>query len=168
MFKKAAILLIVTSLLSCCMTTLANVNPTTPTKAPSLKQYFCPSAKELIKEELFWQAGTNWKSFTQSFAKEIGGFLGAQWIGVKIGKIICLYYGKEGMDFPIALEQVHSQLILEPKGTSWSTPISGRRICKSNNIFECPFAIEPEEVSKGIYEDIKYKEPQPQSELFRE
>ena len=175
MFKKMALILTIGSSLLCCMAIFAQENPppqiqTATTQAAPLKQYFCPSISELTKEGLFWKAGNSWKSFTQSFAKEIGGFLGAQWMGVNIGKIICLYHGKESIDFPIAIEQVHSQLILEPKGPNWSTPISGRRICKSSNIFDCAFTAQAEESSKDAYEDIKYQteSTQPQSELFRE
>jgi hypothetical protein len=83
-------------------------------------------------------------------------------VGITVGKIICLYQGKNSFDFPVALEQVKSQIIFEPSGPHWSALVNNRKFCKSTNIIDCPFSAKPEEKIGNVYETIKYKEQQQQ------
>jgi hypothetical protein len=134
----------------------SNSQPLVTTIA-SNPQYFCPQDKNLVKDGLWWSSHDGaWKCYTQSFAKSIDAFIGAQWVGVKVGKIICLYRGKEGTDFPIALERVHVKEVLEPSGVGWSALVRGYKFCRSSNVADCPFYIKPTETVGEIYEQIKY------------
>lgn len=138
------------------VTQISNNQPLVATIAAN-PQYFCPQDKDLVKDGLWWSSRDGaWKCYTQSFAKSIDTFIGAQWVGVKVGKIICLYRGKEGMDFPIALERVHVKEVLEPSGAAWSALVRGYKFCRSINVADCPFYIKPTETAGEIYEQIKY------------
>lgn len=131
-------------------------HPNLIARAPAAS--YCPLANELTKEQVHWVVGNKWFSYGESFAKEVGAFVGAQWIGIKVGKIMCLYQGKEGFDFPIVLEQVKSKIILEPIGPHWSSLVENHKLCKSSNVFDCQFYIKPAEDLGNIYEQIKYRE----------
>ena len=110
--------------------------------------FYCPLPTELYQENLFWKAPYGWRDYSTSFAKAIKGFIGAQWIGVNLGKIICLYNGLEdnGLeenDFPIALER--DVLIQKPQGQHWKLKPNGYEVCDSDNTMDCLFL--PQEVS---------------------
>jgi hypothetical protein len=128
--------------------------PEQPKPVPSL----CPIESLLTRDQnMRWHVGTEWKSFTQSFVTEIGSFIGAQWTGINVGKIICLYQGKNSFEFPIAIEQKESTLFLEPTSDNWSTKINGYRICQATNVADCPFFVQgTEATSADPYEQIKY------------
>jgi hypothetical protein len=135
---------------------------TTPPAAPKPPQNpprYCPLAKELTRNGMQWSVGSKWKSYSDSFVKEIASFIGAQWVGVKVGKIICIYRGKDNGDFPVALEETKSHIIQEPTSASWSNFAQGRKMCNSSNVFDCAFYIKPEEDNSNVYEEIKYKTP---------
>lgn len=122
----------------------------------------CPDPSELVLENLYWTARNGaWKNYNQSLDKKVKGFIGAQWIGIKVGKVICLYEAQENISFPIALEQVQSEIILEPTGNNWSAYEHGRRLCKSANTADCAFYAQPPEDLSNIYKSIEYKGPTP-------
>ncbi|EKE01766.1 MAG: hypothetical protein ACD_21C00058G0012 [uncultured bacterium] len=126
---------------------------------------FCPQVGELTKQNDVWGTPDNkWRSFTHSSAKKILNFLGAQWVGVKVGKIICLYQTDEAVSFPLAVEQLVNQSILEPVGYGWSALTNGRKFCKSASVADCTYFIEPQKGISNIYEEIKYN-PREDSEL---
>jgi len=117
---------------------------------------YCPDKKELRRDNMVWVVGEQWKSYGESFATEINSFIGAQWVGVKLGKIICLYDNKDALDFPIALEPTVVTLVLEPNGDNWSSNIKGYRICHSTSTKDCSFLVEKEKPPVPVYEEIKY------------
>jgi hypothetical protein len=118
---------------------------------------FCPQIEDLIKQDTLWATKDNrWKSYTPSTASKVQIFLGAQWAGIKIGKIICLYQTNEAVTFPLAVEQVSSQSILEPSGGGWSALTGNRRFCKSTSVADCSFSPERERDNSNIYKDIEY------------
>lgn len=122
-----------------------------------LKPNYCPDPQTLVKQNLKWASKDDrWESDTASSATEILNFAGAQWVGIKIGKIICLYQTNEAASFPLALEQVKSQAILEPHEAGWSSLINNRRLCKSASVADCPYFIEPPRDVSNIYDEIKY------------
>lgn len=137
----------------------APVNATTAAAANPTHASFCPLAKELTKNGLRWKVGNSWRSDSDSFIKEIGGFIGAQWVGVKYGTVICLYNGKENIDFPVAIQPIHSTLVLEPTGNQWSGLVKDRKICQSANVYDCSFVIKPPENITDIYKQIEYRPP---------
>lgn len=125
-------------------------------QGPVVKQ-FCPQTEDLIKQDTLWTTKNNrWKSYTPSTASKVLGFLGAQWAGIKVGKIICLYQTNEAVTFPLALEQVSSQSMLEPSGGGWSALTSNRRFCKSTSVADCSFSPERERDTSNVYKDIEY------------
>jgi len=122
--------------------------------------YYCPQAKTLVKDKKSgakWitQDG-KWTHYTPSSAKKILSFQGAQWVGVKVGKIICLYKTDEAVSFPVALEQTRVQAVLEPRAGGWSALVGNRRFCKSANVVDCPYYTEPPKDISNIYEEIEY------------
>ncbi|MCK9583271.1 MAG: T4SS-associated protein EirA [Endomicrobiales bacterium] len=121
------------------------------------EERICPESSALVRDGLWWSANNKtWKSYTQSFAKNIKDFIGAQWAGVVVGKIICLYSGDVATEFPVALEQVTSLPVLEPKGVGWSALTDGHKFCKSSNIADCKFMVQPEENVTDVYKQIEY------------
>ena len=132
--------------------------PSDMAQGPLIKQ-FCPQTEDLIKQETFWTTKdqrNRWKSYTPSTASKVQGFLGAQWAGIKIGKIICLYQTNEAVTFPLAVEQVSSQPILEPGGSGWSALTKNHRFCKSTSVADCSFFPNPQRDDSNIYKDIVY------------
>lgn len=122
--------------------------------------HYCPLTKDLKKQGLRWEIGDTWTSYSESFSTHITAFLGAQWTGIKIGKVICIYQGDGKFDFPIALEPKRNKVIMEPAGQYWSALVQNYKFCKSSNIYDCPFSAKPAEKTVNIYEAIRYKEPQ--------
>ena len=117
----------------------------------------CPDASELVRDGFWWTArnGT-WKNFNQSFSQKITSFIGAQWNGVKVGKITCLYSPEGGDNFPVALEEVKTEIALEPKSSNWSALIGSRKLCKSANVADCSYYIEEQLTSGDVYKGIGY------------
>ena len=125
---------------------------------------YCPHVAELVKTNLKWSTKNGkWKSHEESFAKEIEYFKGAQWVGIIVGQVICLYQGKESFDFPIALESTRTLLVLEPQGGAWKQRTPDRKSCSSNNIINCLFTVQKDDPNIDVYEQIRYlkKEPKP-------
>jgi hypothetical protein len=118
---------------------------------------YCPEPKELSRINLWWKVGDIWKSYSESFAEHIQTFTSAQWIGVKVGKIICIYKGREALTFPVALETAHPVLVPEPTGENWTTIKEGYKQCFSNDVKDCPFTQQKRTDTSNIYEEIKYQ-----------
>jgi len=118
---------------------------------------YCPQPQELTSDGPWWYVGTIWKSYSRSFVEHIQSFSGAQWLGVKVGKIICLYKGKEKFTFPVALETVHPVLVPMPTGENWITTKEGYKTCLSDNVKDCPFTQQKRTDVSNIYEQIKYQ-----------
>lgn len=136
-----------------------SISPTMPMKEikkPIIIQA-CPQPEELINQAGTWiTKNGRWKCYTPSTASKVTSFLGAQWAGIKVGKIICLYQTNEAVGFPLAVEQVSSKSILEPSGVGWSASTSDRRYCKSVNVADCSFVEAPERDTSDIYKEIEY------------
>lgn len=133
----------------------SDILPTTAT--PSEPAQYCPEPETLIKNDFKWTTpDQRWENYTPSSATKVVSFVGAQWVGIKVGKIICLYQTNEAVAFPVALEQTSSQLILEPNSAGWSALVNNRRFCKSASVADCKYFNEPEENMGNIYEEIKY------------
>jgi hypothetical protein len=108
--------------------------------AATSQPHYCPALNELTFDSTtrIWSAAGGWKSYDQSFAKEINQFLGAQWIGIQVGQIACIYAGKDQYTFPIVL--VHNTLIQTPTGGAWEKNTNdGHYHCIAHQISQCPF-----------------------------
>ena len=125
--------------------------------AANLPPRYCPDIEELQKTDLKWTTRDGkWENYTPSLGTKVLNFIGAQWLGIKVGKIICLYQTDEEISFPLALEQTKAQLILEPQGGGWSSLIDNHRLCKSSSVADCPYTVEPPRSTDNIYDEIKY------------
>ena len=124
----------------------------------NLPERFCPSSESLVKQKnLKWGTPDNkWEGDAPSSATKILSFIGAQWIGVKVGKIICLYHSDEAVAFPVALEAVRSFAVLEPRTLGWSTLVGNRRFCKSASVADCSYFYESPKDVRDIYKEIEY------------
>ncbi len=125
------------------------------------KPSYCPMPGDLEKQGDYWQSkNREWISYTPSLANKISKFSGAQWIGVGVGKIICLYLTNEEVSFPLAIEQKYEQLIVEPVNGEggWSTLVENRyRMCKSASAADCFFFVEAPKKVDDVYSEIQYK-----------
>jgi hypothetical protein len=107
---------------------------------PTTQAQYCPSLNELTlnSNTRIWSAKNGWKSYDESFATGIGQFLGAQWIGIGVGQIACIYSGKNKFTFPILL--VHNKLVKTPEGGLWKkNTTDGHYHCVTHLISQCPF-----------------------------
>lgn len=129
---------------------------------------YCPPADKLRKDpvRLTWAYPTvdspMWRSFSLSFFPTLTQFLGAQWQGVRVGVVTCLYKG-EKEDFPVELR--FNKLVFEPSSGQWSENLNGYRNCKSNNLANCPFAPVLPKKSNNIYEEAGRLKSGPSQEL---
>lgn len=118
----------------------------------------CPTLDKLYKRGDYWDARGDWKSYSQSFAKELSHFSGAQWIGINVGKIVCIYQGKLATTFPVSLE--YGQIVIEPKEepatNKWSKNLGGYRNCISRNVEDCPVYQEIVKKTQDPLNEIKY------------
>jgi hypothetical protein len=119
---------------------------------------FCPEPKHLVKKDLFWQTPNGWVSYGESFDKHVTKFIGAEWKGINVGKIICIYKGDKLIGFPIALEQKHTTLVPMPTGVQWGKDLGGRKECfaVNNNIKDCPFIFEKPVEAGDVYEELDF------------
>ena len=99
----------------------------------------CPNISQINKnkQSMLWgTANGNWRSFAVSFANHVDQFLGAQWEGVNLGNLFCIYRG-EKLTFTINL-QYHG-LIHVPTNGKWSKNMGGYKNCISHKIKDCRF-----------------------------
>lgn len=140
-------------------------NSKSTTTAPNgFEIQYCPEKEKLVKTDMIWTAEDKWKSHDESFAEKISTFLGAQWTGINLGTIICIYGDKDVVDFPIALESIYVMLVLEPQNDNWSANIKGYRFCHSTNTQDCGFMVQQPKKQGPLYDDIKYNPTKPKDE----
>lgn len=115
----------------------------------------CPDINQLkLEKDLYWVGPGDWKSYSESFVKEISYFAGAQWVGVNVGKIICLYKGKDHTMFPVAIER--ETLVTQPTGGKWGPDEGGYVNCRSQLIRDCVFQIETAAAPpKDLYKELE-------------
>ena len=124
-----------------CLPVLAQ-STVTPDFTATKAAHYCPRVDELVldKKKRIWSAQqNNWKSYETSFAVEVDHFLGAQWLGIKIGQVACIYAAKTQYTFPVLL--VYNKLVRMPTEQSYWKKDSknGRYHCITNQISQCPF-----------------------------
>lgn len=105
-------------------------------------RYTCPLPKDLYKNGMRWTSDGGWKSYQDSFSSEINAFMGAQWKGVGVGRIICLYKSNDPNDFSIQL--ANTVLITKPNYPMWeNNPGASTLNCISSraNPCDCQFSL---------------------------
>lgn len=121
-----------------------------------VEKVLCPDPRDLTKVGMFWGAPNGWRSFSQSFIKEIYAFVEAQWHGVNVGKMMCVYVGKSSRNFPVVLQ--NDILVEMPTTKSWGTLDNGIVKCKDNDIENCPFYHTKREVDMDkVYNELDFK-----------
>ncbi len=125
----------------------------------------CPPPGTLVRDPktLLWSTPrSDWKSYAPSFSKHANTFVGAQWQGVKVGNLFCLYQG-DAMTFTISIQ--FYALTAEPNTGKWEANINGIRNCHSALPEECPFVPvsqpdkidiqqELQEIKPGVSSDV--------------
>ncbi|MGB6976668.1 MAG: T4SS-associated protein EirA [Gammaproteobacteria bacterium] len=134
------------------------VAPAQPTPSTNVNVGHCPPPEQLVLNDLFWGAPGGWISYTESFDKKVIGFEKAQWQGVNVGKILCIYKGDGSLTFPIVLEQKHHQIVPEPKFANWTINQGGYKDCVASRIEDCPFE---------LTRDIKVADPYQEIDFFK-
>lgn len=99
---------------------------------------FCPKPNELVKKDGKWESTTKirWLSYESSFASDIAFFMGAQWQGVKVGPMSCIYQSSDSNVFPITLQNNHMFQI--PTQANWYAGEDNMVNCVSNDVTDCP------------------------------
>lgn len=129
----------------------------TPTEAtsPVVKNIYCPEIKKLLKKDMFWGAPGGWRSYSQSFVGAIDSFSGAQWVGINVGKMLCVYKGKETFEFPVVLQ--NDTLTPAPEGEKWVKQAGGYSNCLSGDRLDCPFKFSEENTEKkDVYKELDF------------
>lgn len=135
--------------------------PTTTNAAGTTenKKIYCPAVSKLKKINMFWGAAGGWRSYSESFVNVIDSFAGAQWVGVNVGKMLCVYKSKSTFEFPVVLQ--NDTLTPVPEGVKWIKKANNAGIasegiinCISNDILECPFKFEEEKAN--VKDDLDF------------
>jgi len=137
------------------------------------KLAYCPTISEIQKNPIkqSWYAHTAngfWKSYNISFATNVTQFIGSEWKGENLGKLVCYYKSIQNLvlennptsqpTLPVVL--VYHSLIFVPEGSKWLHNKRGERICKSTEQKDCPFTILAKPKIGNIYqiaESLKYE-----------
>lgn len=116
---------------------------------------FCPPISTLRKNpiKMNWTAPGGWKSYDISFIEKVSKFLGAQWNGVNIGQITCVYSAAKKHVFPIKL--IFHTLALEPSDGKWTKNLGGYRDCFSIKQKNCAFKVRTKPKPKDIYKEAE-------------
>lgn len=132
----------------------------------ALIQDFCPPIETLVRNPVdqIWSAPNGWKAPTPSFLRTVDAFVGAQWVGVSVGEVICVYTkAAKSNTFPVTLQR--SRLVPAPKpGEFWSEDKGGFMECKSNNVKNCPFFVQVPKAPENIYEQLNFHKDKPVNE----
>lgn len=126
------------------------------------RQEYCPPIESLRQnKDNTWSASQGWNSKTPTFVKSVNQFIGAQWVGINVGEVICVY-GKSGRnEFPITLQRPY--LVESPTGSHW-VEAEGHKDCKTTDVYQCPFNVRTTVRSKSIYEDLNFHKGKPVQE----
>lgn len=126
-----------------------------------IQTIYCPSPNQLIKNGLYWgTAAGGWKSYSEAFDTSITSFVGAQWVGINVGKMVCIYKGNLAMSFPITIQ--NDTLSQTPSGSLWGNDLGGYRNCHSTNILDCPFVVKTQSVNiQQIYKSLDFFKGRP-------
>lgn len=140
----------------------------------------CPPIDKILKNPTKgnWTAETQdglWKSYDMSFATSLTRFVGAQWVGVNLGQITCIYHSEQEFTMqgqptiqktlPVLL--VFHALTFEPTDNkNWKLLSRGVYNCEpeKNGTSDCPFKINIKKPVGDIYQEaaaLKATAPQP-------
>lgn len=142
--------------------------PNDQTESIEAKEYTrmtCPLVEslKLDPKEMKWSTQDGWKSANPSFVRSVRQFVGAQWTGVNVGDVICLYIQGGRSDFPVTLHK--PLVVLSPSGGAWGADQGGHKNCHSTDVNQCAFEIENTVIElKKIYDSIDFHRGKPVEE----
>src|SRR3990167_2577602 len=143
-----------------------DATPATNQATPTPKGYLqCPSINDLQRDpnSLIWHSKKkSWRSYAASFTPTLDKFLGAQWQGVKVGTLFCIYEGDK-MTFPVIMQ--YASLVFEPTGSQWVINKQGRHNCISSHLADCLVKIPKKQTKNDPDADLKSLRPPPQKGL---
>lgn len=122
----------------------------------TLEEQFCPPVTSLVQdpEKKTWSAPDNWYSLNPSFLRTLTRFVGAQWIGVGVGRIICTYASAEQSSFLVDLQR--NNLVSMPVGGLWSKDKGGYKDCFASDVRQCSYSAIKRVAPKDVYEQIDF------------
>ena len=132
------------------------VNAAVASSQPQQDNYViqeCPLIKYLHRKGLIWRGPDDWKSYDESFVIKIDHFVGAQWAGVNVGKIICVYKGARHGVFPVTIER--QLLVPAPSGGKWGKDQGGFINCSSTLRKDCTFRVKVERPLEDLYKVLE-------------
>jgi hypothetical protein len=144
--------------LSCAIAdTAAATTQTTPSPAAQKPRnlFFCPPASSLKKDPVAMTWATpdhQWKSYGTSFETSLTQFWGAQWSGVVVGQLTCIYHAEEKTTFPVML--IYHALTLEPHTGKWSSNLGGFKNCVARDPNDCPFQVRLRPSEKNFFDQV--------------
>ena len=121
----------------------------------TLNIQYCPSVDDLTLKNTTWTGPGKWKSYQISFITTVDKFLGAQWHGINIGQLVCLYGSDDMNDFPVQL--VLPTLAMLPTYPVWTAPDQSNTancISKNNDTCDCPIQIFYEKIRPSTAQDV--------------
>lgn len=127
-----------------------------------LVEDYCPPVETLVRDPVAqtWSAPNGWKTTALSFLRTLDAFAGAQWVGVGVGEIICVYVKTDRNIFPVTLQR--GKLVPAPKVSEfWSADKGGYSECKSNDVKNCPFFVQTPKAPGNIYEQLDFYKGMP-------
>lgn len=129
---------------------------------------FCPHINQAKKNQITqkWKAQTKagtWKSYQTSFATDLTQFIGAQWTGVGVGQVTCVYRAEQRFTIegnltiqpalPVLL--VFHTLTFQPTKGKWKHSGHGVYNCYSYHKQNCPFKIRIQKHTQNIYQEAE-------------
>ena len=126
-----------------------------------LVQDLCPPVETLVKDPIqqTWSAPNGWKTNAPSFLKTVDSFAGAQWVGVGVGEIICVYTKTGRNTFPVTLQR--GKLVPAPVGGLWSENKGGYMECIANDIQQCSFFTQIPKKQENVYDQLDFYKGKP-------
>lgn len=136
-----------------CLCTISAAAPLAHIPNPDVVH--CPSiAKIYHSQQNHW--GTSdaaFRSLDTSFSHHLKTFLGAQWQGINVGYVLCIYKPVEPDLFKVTL--LYGPLTLQPTDKNWQKNKEGNYNCIATNVNDCPFVPKPQEKStKSLYQQV--------------
>lgn len=103
---------------------------------------YCPDVSSLVLQGTTWSAPGHWRSYQVSFMTQVTRFLGAQWTGTNVGRVVCLYAGDNPNDFPVQL--VFPSLARVPGRPVWQLSDDGASancLSHQSQVCDCPISV---------------------------
>lgn len=121
----------------------------TPITCPPVEKVF-PSA-----EHHWGTADGRFRSLSTSHASALAAFRVAQWQGVSVGHVICVYEPKgQHKNFFFPVELYFNDLVYEPlQFKHWQAQSKAHQTyhCVSHHVSDCPFVVRPKPADTDIY-----------------